>query len=71
MWGNGEVRVSEGNQSIRKKNPNVTFFTTNPVYHELESNPDFRGEKPATNLLSYGTAKGIYNFTSCLHGYEF
>jgi hypothetical protein len=33
--------------------------TTNPTWPDLGSNPGRRGGKPATNRLSYGTAKSI------------
>jgi hypothetical protein len=36
--------------------PSATLSTTNPTWPEPCSNPDRRGEKPATNRLSYGTA---------------
>jgi hypothetical protein len=33
-----------------------TLSTTHPTWLDLESNPDRRGGKPATNRLSYGAA---------------
>jgi hypothetical protein len=36
--------------------PSATSSTTNPTWPNLGSNPGRRGGKPATNLLSYGTA---------------
>jgi hypothetical protein len=34
--------------------PSATLSTTNPIWPDLGSNPGRRGEKPATNFLSYG-----------------
>jgi hypothetical protein len=36
--------------------PSATLSITNPTWPDLSSNPGFRGGKPATNRLSYGTA---------------
>jgi hypothetical protein len=36
--------------------PSATLSTTNPTWTGPESNPDLRGEKPANNRLSHGTA---------------
>jgi hypothetical protein len=36
--------------------PCATLSTTNPTWTDPGSNPDFRGERPATNRLSHGTA---------------
>jgi hypothetical protein len=42
--------------------PSATFFTTNPIWPDLGSNPGRRGEKPATKRLSYGAAFKLWNF---------
>jgi hypothetical protein len=34
----------------------ATFSTTNPTWTDPGSNPDLRGERPATNRLSHDTA---------------
>jgi hypothetical protein len=34
----------------------VTLSTTNPTWTDPGSNPGIRGERPATNRLSHGTA---------------
>jgi hypothetical protein len=40
------------------------MFTTNPTWAEQAANLDFRGDSPASNRLSHGTAfRGPY----CLH----
>jgi hypothetical protein len=36
--------------------PNATLSTTNLTWTDLGSNPGLRGERPATNRLSHGTA---------------
>jgi hypothetical protein len=36
--------------------PSATLSTINPTWTDPESNPGLRGERPATNRLSYGTA---------------
>jgi hypothetical protein len=41
----------------KKTCPSVTFSTTNPTWTEPGSNPGFRGERPATNRLSHGSAR--------------
>jgi hypothetical protein len=37
--------------------PSATFSTTNPTWIDPGANPGLRGERPATNRLSYGTAE--------------
>jgi hypothetical protein len=39
--------------------PSATLFTTNPTWPDLGSNPGRRGENPATNRMSYGTAVSL------------
>jgi hypothetical protein len=48
-WILGETEVSE------KTSPSAALSTTNPMFC-LVTNSGRRGGKPATNLLSYGTA---------------
>jgi hypothetical protein len=36
--------------------PSATLYTTNPTWIDPGSNPGLRGERPATNRLSHGTA---------------
>jgi hypothetical protein len=40
--------------------PSATLSTTNPTWTVPGSNPDLRGERPATNRLSHGTAKNVF-----------
>jgi hypothetical protein len=40
-----------------KSCPSATLSTTNPMWTYPGSNPGLRGERPATNRLSHGTAK--------------
>jgi hypothetical protein len=57
----GERRWSDidrGNRRTpRKTCPGATFFTINPTWVDLGANPGLRGERPATNRLSHGTAQ--------------
>jgi hypothetical protein len=51
--------IGRGNRSTRRNlPPNVPLSTTNPKCCP-DANPGRRGGKPATNRLSYGTAKSI------------
>jgi hypothetical protein len=40
----------------------ATLSTTNPTWIDPGANPGLRGERPATNRLSHGTALGVINF---------
>jgi hypothetical protein len=52
----GEMMISKGNRSIRKKTcPSASLFTTKSTCFR-DANPGRRGENPATNRLSYATA---------------
>jgi hypothetical protein len=50
----------------KKIYPSATFSTTNPTWTEPGSNPCLRGERPATNSLSHGTAQVNTLLTSLL-----
>jgi hypothetical protein len=51
------MRLTGENRSTRRKPcPSDTFSTTNPTWADPGSNPGLRGERPATNRLSLGTA---------------
>jgi hypothetical protein len=45
----------QGKTEVLGENP-VPVSTTNPTWTDPGSNPGLRGERPATNRLSYGTA---------------
>jgi hypothetical protein len=47
----GENRRTRG-----KPCPNATLSTTNPTLTDPGSNPGLRGDRPAANRLSHGTA---------------
>jgi hypothetical protein len=47
----------------RKTCPSATLPTTNPTWTDPESNPGLRGERPATNRLSHGTAYTLTYFS--------
>jgi hypothetical protein len=48
----GENRCTRGETC-----PSATLSTTNPTWTDPGWNPGLRGERPATNRLSHGTAK--------------
>jgi hypothetical protein len=51
------MKLTGENRSTRRKpRPSATLFTTNPTWTYPGSNPGLRGERPATNRLSHGTA---------------
>jgi hypothetical protein len=51
----GGMKIGRGNRNTRRKTcPSATLSTTNPTWPDPGSNPGCRGEKPATNRLSYG-----------------
>jgi hypothetical protein len=49
----GENRITGGGGGTC---PSATLSTTNPTWTHPGSNPGLRGERPATNSLSHGTA---------------
>jgi hypothetical protein len=54
------MKLTGENRSIRGKTcPSATLSTTNFTWTVPGSNPGLRGEKPATNRLSHGTAVGM------------
>jgi hypothetical protein len=46
----GETKV------LRENLPSANLSTTNPTWIDPGTNPGLRGERPATNCLSHGTA---------------
>jgi hypothetical protein len=46
----------ENRKTRRKTCPSATLSTTNPTWIDPGANPGLRGERPATNDLSHGTA---------------
>jgi hypothetical protein len=48
--------TGENRRTRRKTCPSATLSTTNPTWIDPGSNPGLRGERPATNDLSHGTA---------------
>jgi len=60
-----EWRRRKGDRSTwRETLSSVTFFTTNPKHTDLESNPGFCSDGPATSCLGSGTTKIDICFTS-------
>jgi hypothetical protein len=52
--------AGENRRTRRKTRPSATSSTTNPIWIDLGANPGLRGERPATNDLSHGTAGTSY-----------
>jgi hypothetical protein len=51
------MKLTGENRSTRRKTcPSATLSATNPIWADPGSNPGLRGERPATNRLSRGTA---------------
>jgi hypothetical protein len=48
--------TGENRRTRRNTCPSATLSTTNPTWIDLGTNPGLRGERPATNDLSHGTA---------------
>jgi hypothetical protein len=65
----GMILTGENLRTRRKTCPSVTLSTTNPTWIEPGANPVLRGERPATNDLSHGTAKTckILQFKNIIH----
>ena len=54
------MKLTVENRSTRRKTcPSATLSTTNHTWTDPESNPDLRGERPATYHLNHGTAHKI------------
>jgi hypothetical protein len=52
--------------------PSATLSTTNPTGIEPGANPGLRGERPATNRLSHGTARIrllVWKYSVCFHSF--
>jgi hypothetical protein len=47
--------------------PSATLSTTNPTWIDPGANPGLRGERPATNRLSHGTAYNVIYYTILVH----
>jgi len=52
----GMILTGENRRTRRKTCPSATLSTTNPTWIDPGANPGLRGERPATNDLSHGTA---------------
>jgi hypothetical protein len=53
------ILAGENRSTWGKTCPSATLSTTNPTWTHPGSNRDLRGERPATNRLSHGTANCI------------
>jgi hypothetical protein len=56
------ILTGENRRSRRETCPSATSSTTNPTWSDRGANSGLRGEKPATNCLSYARP----NRVSCL-----
>jgi hypothetical protein len=54
-----DILTGENRRARRKTCPSATLPTTNPTWIGPGTNPGLRGERPATNDLSHGTALTI------------
>jgi hypothetical protein len=54
------VLTGENRSTRRKTYPSAPLSTKNPKWTDPGSNPGLRGESPATNRLSHGTALKAY-----------
>jgi hypothetical protein len=52
----GMILTGENRRTREKNCPSATLSTTNPTWIDSGVNPGLRGERPATNDLSHGTA---------------
>jgi hypothetical protein len=59
IWWNGDWQRKP--KYSEKTCPSATLSTTNPTSPDLGANSGRRDGKPATNRLSYCTAKGLFN----------
>jgi hypothetical protein len=67
MWSSRRNENYQGKLKYSEKTcHSATLSTTNPTWPDLGSNLGRRGEKPATNLLSYGTARNV-NYILCMY----
>jgi hypothetical protein len=56
IYDGGMILTREIRRAQRKTCPSATSFTTNSTWIDTGANPGLRGERPATNRLSHGTA---------------
>jgi hypothetical protein len=63
------MKLTGENRNTRGKTcPSATLSTINPTWTDLGSKPGLRGERPATNHLSHGTAITCrLNRKCCMH----
>jgi hypothetical protein len=54
-----DILTGENRRTWRKTCPSATLSTTNPTWIDPGANPVLRGERPATNRLSHGTALAL------------
>jgi hypothetical protein len=54
------ILTGENRRTRRKTCPSATLSTTNPTWIDPGANPGLRGERPATNDVSHGTALTLH-----------
>jgi hypothetical protein len=58
------MKLTGKTRSTREKTcPSTTLSTTNPTWTDPGLDPGLRGERPATNRLSHGTAVSEFIFS--------
>jgi hypothetical protein len=61
IWSSGGIILTGENRRTRRRTcPSATLCTTNSTWTVLSANPGLRGEKPATNRLSYAITRVCY-----------
>jgi hypothetical protein len=55
----GMILTGENRRTRRKTCPSATLSTNDPTWIDPGANPGLRGERPATNHLSHGTAQKL------------
>jgi hypothetical protein len=67
----GMILTGENRRTRRKTCPSATLSSTNPTWIDPGANPGLRGERPATNDLSHGTALKVMlndaHHSACLY----
>jgi hypothetical protein len=59
----GSLVSGRSRRPLREICPSATLSTTNPTWHNLSAKPGLRGERPAINCLSHGTAINLFLHT--------
>jgi len=60
IWSIGTITIGENQRAQTQASLSTTLSITSPIQNTVASNPDLRGEKPATNHLSYMVCYGAF-----------